>query len=267
MVSNPSGTPRLRALVVDDEPLARDNLRLGLAAMPEVEIVRECGDGREAIEAIAELEPDLVFLDIQLPGLDGFRVIETIGPERMPPVVFVTAFDAHAIHAFEVGALDYLLKPFEDARLHEAVRRARSSRADRDPGKFADRLRQLLATVAPDLGRAAVPPPPIVRFVVRQGDRAVPIRATDVDWIDADGNYVLLHVRGEVHRLRISLKTLVDQLDARRFARIHKSTIVNLERVREVQPWFGGDYIAILHSGDKLRVSRTFAPEILRPLQ
>src|SRR5690242_16519203 len=207
MVSDAT-SPRLRALVVDDEPLARDSLRLGLEAMPGVEVVRECGTGHEAIDAIVELEPDLVFLDIQMPGLDGFRVIEAVGPERMPAVVFVTAFDTHAIHAFEVGALDYLLKPFEDARLHEAVRRARVARGDADPAGFADRLRQLLATIAPESARGAGGPAPVVRFVVRQGDRAVPIKAADVDWIDADGNYVMLHVRGEVHRLRLSLKTL-----------------------------------------------------------
>ncbi|MEO8452909.1 MAG: LytTR family DNA-binding domain-containing protein [Gemmatimonadota bacterium] len=255
----------LRVLIVDDEPLARDNIRIGLEGVGGVAVINECRDGVEAVAAIRAVAPDLVFLDVQMPGLDGFEVIDAVGVDRMPAVVFVTAFDTHAIQAFEVHALDYLLKPFDDARLHATVRRARSTCAGSDRTGVAARLDGLVRAA---LGSPTEPPGgPIARFVVRTADRAVPIRAEEVDWIAADGNYAVLHVRGTTHRLRVSLKTIEDQLDRRRFARIHKSTIVNVERIREIQPWFGGDYVAILESGDKLRISRTFAPDLLRPLQ
>jgi two-component system LytT family response regulator len=249
----------LRVLVVDDEPLARDSVRLALAADPDVLVVGECDDGDSAVDAIAALAPDLVFLDVQMPGLDGFQVIERVGAARMPLVVFVTAYDRHALKAFEVHALDYLLKPFDDARLREALARAR-----RDGAGLAERLTALVERMAREgAARGAY----VTRFVVRRGDRATPVRAEDVDWIEADGNYVVLHVRGAAHRLRTSLGALAAQLDPRRFARIHKSTVVNLDRVRELQPWFGGDYVAILVDGRQLRVSRSFAASVLRPLQ
>jgi two-component system LytT family response regulator len=255
-------TAPLRVLIVDDEPLARDNVRLALATDTGVEVVAECDDGDSAVEAIAALRPDLVFLDVQMPGRDGFGVIEAVGPGRMPPVVFVTAYDAHALRAFEVHALDYLLKPFDDARVRDAIARAR--RATPGDGALEDRLAALLEQAA---RRAGPLGGYLSRFVVRHGDRASLVRAADVDWIAADGNYVVLHARGAAHRLRVSLRTLAEQLDPKQFARIHKSTIVNLDRVRELQPWFGGDYVAILVDGKQLRVSRSFAAAILRPLQ
>ncbi|AHG93747.1 response regulator receiver (plasmid) [Gemmatirosa kalamazoonensis] len=249
----------LRVLIVDDEPLARDNVRLALAREPDLTVVGECGDGDSAVEAIEALRPDLVFLDVQMPGLDGFDVIDRVGVARMPGVVFVTAYDAHALRAFEVHALDYLLKPFDDARLRDAVGRAR-----RGDGALEQRLAALVEQMA---RRASGSEPYLTRFVVRRGDRASLVRAVDVDWIEADGNYVVLHTRGAAHRLRVSLRTLAEQLDPRVFARVHKSTIVNLDRVRELQPWFGGDYVAILQDGKQLRVSRSFAAAVLRPLQ
>jgi two-component system, LytTR family, response regulator len=255
----------LRTIIVDDEQHARDNVRLALASDPDVEVVAECRDGQEAVDAIRALSPDLVFLDVQMPTRSGFGVIEEIGVEEMPTTVFVTAFDSHALHAFEVRAIDYLLKPFDDGRLHEALRRAKVRRVRREDD-LPERLAELLAAFRPAAGPGETPAR-ITRFMVREDDCAVPIRAQDVDWIEADGNYVRLHVGKSSHRIRVTLKSLVHRLDPQRFARVHKSAIVNLDRIQEVQPWFAGDYIAILHGGHQVRVSRTFAHLVLRTIQ
>lgn len=260
----------LRVLIVDDEPLARDCVRLALRGAPDIELLEDCRDGPEAVRAIRRLSPDVVFLDVQMPGADGFAVVERIGADAMPVVVFVTAFDQHAIRAFEVHALDYVLKPFENARLLAALDRARERVRSRHDGELA---RQLAALVA---GRPAVPPMissgdpaprHAERFTVRHDDRISFVEAGTVDWIEAEGNYAVLHAAGATHRLRLTLQAIEQQLDPRRFARIHRSTIVNLSRVREIQPWFGGDYIAILHGGQKLRVSRTRAAPLLEPMR
>jgi two-component system LytT family response regulator len=265
--ADPSGT--LSVILVDDEPLARDSLRIALSDDPSVEIVDECANGVEAIESIRRHMPDVVFLDIEMPELDGFGVIQEIGVENMPAVVFVTAFHTHALRAFDVHAADYLLKPFDDSRLREALVQARQKLASADIGEAERRLSAILR----ELGRESFKPAEIsesrtaTRFTVRSDERALIFQAKDVDWFEADGNYVWLHVRKEKHRLRISLRSLLEQLDTKQFVRIHKSTIVNLDRIKEVQPWFGGDYVAILTDGRQLRVSRTFAQEFLKPVQ
>jgi len=287
-------------LIVDDEPLARDCMRLALHGLPGVTIVAECGDGASAVEAICRLGPDVVLLDVQMPGLDGFAVLEQLDVATMPVVVFVTAFDSHAIRAFEVHALDYVLKPFPDDRLVAALDRARATIQERRNGELGRRLAEFVQrwqagalVAAPDsLGAESSPAsggsidrldassdpehdvseprPPgaasyIGRFAVRSDGRVRFVAAADVDWIEADGNYMVLHVGETSHRLRASLARLTEGLDPKRFVRIHRSVIVNVERIREVQPWFGGDYIAILRTGAKLRVSRLRAPQLLRP--
>lgn len=293
--------PALRVVIVDDEPLARDCMRLALRGAPEVTIVAECGDGAAAVEAIQRRAPDIVFLDVQMPGLDGFAVLERIDPAAMPAVVFVTAFDAHAIRAFEVNALDYVLKPFPDERLLAALDRARSAVQERRLGELGRRLSEfvrqwqsgsqiLSRPSAPsvaaesasggdpgDAGHgggdmpneiAASPgaaPSYISRFAVRTDGRVRFVAARDVDWIEADGNYMVLHVGEARHRVRASLAGLSEGLDPQRFVRVHRSVIVNVERIHEVQPWFGGDYIAILRTGAKLKVSRMRAAKLLRP--
>ncbi len=293
-VALPRATAAVRALIVDDEPLARDCMRLALNTTPDVKIVGECGDGESAIQAIRQHAPDIVFLDVQMPGLDGFAVLEQIEPAAMPVVVFVTAFDAHAIRAFEVHALDYVLKPFSDERLLAALDRAQSAVQERRNGELGRRLAEFVQAwqagsffrpAAPPAGLAAVagnassedeqdtPEPPraggaashIGRFAVRSDGRVRFVPAVDVDWIEADGNYMVLHVGDAQHRLRASLAGLTEGLDPKVFVRIHRSVIVNVERIREVQPWFGGDYVAILKTGAKLRVSRLRAPQLLRP--
>ena len=260
----------IRVLVVDDEPLARDCVRLALRSHADVEIVGECASGEEAVHAIIDLAPDLVFLDVQMPDLGAFEVIEHIGIDRMPSVIFVTAFDAHALQAFRVHALDYVLKPFDDARVDEALDHARSHLASRRDGEFGKRLAALFGTRTPNAGPTAEPARTsryLTRFGVRDDDRTKFITATTVDWFEADNNYVVLHVGAAEHRVRTAIGILARSLDPRHFVQIHRSMIVNLDRVREVQPWFGGDYVAILQDGRRLRVSRTFAPRVLRPLQ
>jgi two-component system LytT family response regulator len=288
----------VRVVIVDDEPLARDCMRLALHTSPDVAIVAECGDGAAAVEAIRRHSPDIVFLDVQMPGLDGFAVLERLETAAMPVVVFVTAYDAHAIRAFEVNALDYVLKPFPDERLLAALDRARSAVLERRHGELGRRLAAFVrdwqsggyaertpdadeipapVTASPaaealgDRRRAGAESPRgeatsyIGRFAVRADGRVRFVAAGDIDWIEADGNYMVLHVGDARHRLRASLAALTEGLDPKRFVRIHRSVIVNVDRIREVQPWFGGDYIAILRTGAKLKVSRLRAAQLLRP--
>jgi two-component system LytT family response regulator len=260
----------LTAIIADDELLARDSLRIALAQDPAVTILDECANGTETVESIRRHRPDVVFLDIEMPELDGFGVIQEIGVDSMPAVVFVTAFHAHALHAFDVHAADYLLKPFDDQRLRQALVQVRRHLSLAEIGEAERRLTNILRELGRESLRSGTPGESLrgaTRFTVRTEEKALIFQARDVDWFEADGNYVWLHVRKEKHRLRISLRSLIEQLDSRQFVRIHKSTVVNLDRVREVQPWFGGDYVAILNDGRQLKVSRTFAQDFLRPVQ
>jgi two-component system LytT family response regulator len=247
----------IRALIVDDEPLARDCIRLALAELPDIELAGECKDGEIAVRQIRRLAPDLVFLDVQMPGMNGFDVIQAVGSETMPPVIFVTAFDQHAIRAFDVHALDYLLKPFDDERLHEAVRHARSRIEDERIGSLAERLTALLES------RDTNEKKELRRLAVRERERIRYVDIADVDYLTAEGNYVRLHIGQATHLVRLTLSAMERDLDAARFQRIHRSTIVNLDRVAELQPWGGGDYVAILKDKQKLRVSRTYRDELL----
>jgi len=268
---------RLRVVIADDEPLARDCMRLALREQRDVEILAECADGPETIAAIREHAPDIVFLDVQMPAMDGFEVIANVGADDFPAVVFVTAYDAHAIRAFEVHALDYVLKPFDDARLLAALERARARVHERRHGELGRRLAQLVRELPDEFAsdgtrdqppgeRGSVRAPLLRRFAIRDGDRVRFVAAKEIEWIEADGNYVVLHAGDQRHRVRGVLGRLIEQLDPRLFMRVHRSAIVNVEAIREVQPWFGGDYIAILRSGAKVRVSRTRAAELLRPI-
>lgn len=256
----------IRALIVDDEPLARDCVRLALGREADVEVVGECGDGRAAVSAIRQRSPDLVFLDVQMPGLDGFGVVEAIGPARMPAVVFVTAYDAHAIRAFQVHATDYLLKPFDDVRFGEAVAHARRRMREARESAMGRRLTALLDDV-----RSAKEPPPsrqpyATRVLVRQGERLEFLPLDTVDWIETAGNYVRLHAGTRAEVVRTTLAGLLEQLDPAVFVRIHRSVVVNVTRVRAVHPWYGGDYTATLTDGRELRVSRHYRDALLRPV-
>jgi two-component system LytT family response regulator len=238
----------LRVLVVDDEPLARRRIRRLLRAERDVEIVGECGDGPQALDAIHRHRPDLIFLDVQMPEMDGFEVLEAVDPARLPAVVFVTAFDEHAIHAFEVHALDYLLKPFTAERFAEAVRRAREAAAG---GASARRLAALLDAVRPRRRR-------LDRILVSARGRSILIRTSEIEWIEAEGNYARLHAAGAAHLIRETIARFEEALDPAQFARIHRSILVNLDALAAVEPWSHGDAVAVLKSGRRLRVSRTY---------
>jgi two-component system LytT family response regulator len=246
---------KVRVLVADDEPLARERLRMLLAREDWVDLVAECPNGLEAIDAIGRLQPDLVLLDVQMPGATGFEVIEAIGPERMPLVVFVTAFDRYALRAFDVHALDYLLKPFDRERFHEALARARQHLERRSSGDLERRLLELVQDLKPAVPR-------LERFVIKSGGRVFFVRSEEIDWIEAAGNYVKLHVGNEAHLFRETMNALESQLDPDTFFRIHRSHIVNIERVKELQPWFNGEYVVFLRNGTRLTLSRGYREKL-----
>jgi two-component system, LytTR family, response regulator len=246
---------RTRILIADDEPLGRARIRLLLAEEPWVEIVGETADGPSTIAAIEKLQPELVFLDIQMPGGSGFDVIETIGAGRMPFVIFVTAFDRYALRAFDVHALDYLLKPFDRDRFRDALARARERIAHRSDTDLERKLLALVNDLKPG-------PQPLERFVIKSGGRVFFLRARDIEWIEAAGNYVKLHVGPETHVFRETMNSIESKLDPAVFFRIHRSHIVNIERVRELQPWFNGEYVVFLTSGARLTLSRGYREKL-----
>jgi two-component system LytT family response regulator len=242
---------RMRTLIVDDEPLARQRVRRLLEQDSEIEILDDCADGVEAIEAIRTRKPELVFLDVQMPEVNGFEVLEAIAPEEVPQVIFVTAFDEHAVRAFEVHALDYLLKPFEDERFRDALGRAKEQRVD-------ERKREEVVRILTMLGETRGARGGMRRIMVRSGGHIAFLRTSDIDWIEAQGDYVSLHCQGKKHLVRDNIGTLGDRLGADSFARIHRSTIVNIGRIKELQPLFHGDYTVVLVDGTRLTMSRSF---------
>lgn len=251
---------KIRALIVDDEPLARRGILARLARARDVEVVGECGGGREAVRAIRELAPDLVFLDVQMPGLDGFGVVETVGPDRMPLTIFVTAYDQHAIRAFEAQAFDYLLKPIDEERFDRAMERARRRLAERREGALGRRLAAVLAEAGEPVrgAKSEAGDGRTERFLIPARGRVVPVASDDVDWIEAAGDYVRLHVGQTSHLLRETMKGIEEQLDPGPFVRIHRSTIVNVERIRELRPHFNREYVVVLHDGTELKLSRGY---------
>jgi two-component system LytT family response regulator len=273
MTTHPSPSSSFRVVTVDDEPLARDCIRLALAREPGWTIVAECGAGEAAAQAIEREAPDLVFLDVQMPGMDGFEVVERVGPERMPATIFVTAFEEHALRAFQVHALDYLLKPFGDERFRQALEHARRRIHTERRGELGQRLEALLREVHGGRHPAAearpstpfTPAPYATWLTVSAQNRTQFIPVAEVDWLEADGKYVRLHAGGRTHLIRGSLAATAERLDPAHFVRIHRSTVVNVARIREVQPWMGGDHLAILRDGTRLRVSRTCRGALLRP--
>jgi two-component system, LytTR family, response regulator len=246
---------KIRTLVVDDEPLARERVVSFLGAEPDIEIVGQCRDGEEAATAIVDHTPDLVFLDVQMPAMNGFEVIEAVGNEKMPLVIFVTAYDQHALKAFQVRALDYLLKPFDRERFQEALQRARAH-IQRD--ETGDLGRRLLALVK-DLRRDQ---PKTDRLVVKSGGRLFFLRTDEIDWIEAAGNYVRLHVGTTSHLLRETMNAIESRLDPEKFFRIHRSRIVNMERIQEMQPWLNGEYAVVLSNGTRLTLSRGYREKL-----
>jgi two-component system, LytTR family, response regulator len=250
---------RLRVLVVDDEPLARAGLKLLLDRQPEVESVSEARNGREAIAFIREQKPDLVLLDVQMPRTDGFAVVNAIGAERMPPVIFVTAHDQYAIGAFEIAAIDYLLKPVSEERFALAFKRAIGRLRG---GPHEEGTRQVLAM----LDAVANPPRQLERFAVRSGQRTIFVPVDEVDWIEAFQNYVRLHAGATTHLLHVPMNTVETVLGADRFLRIHRSLIVNVQRIAQLWSIAHGQYVVELESGQRLQSGRTYGDRIRRAL-
>jgi len=248
---------KIRTLIVDDEPLARERIVDMLVGDAEVEIIGECGDGLAAVAAVEAHKPALVFLDVQMPELDGFEVLEAI--EEMPVIIFVTAYDQYALRAFEVHALDYLLKPFDRERFDKALQRAKRQIERERAGTMN---RELVALLADLKSR----PKPLERLVIKTGGRVFFLRVDEIDWIEAAANYVRLHAGKEAHLLRETINGLAAKLDPDKFLRIHRSIIVNLERVKEMQPWFHGDFVIIMQDGAQLTSSRNYREQLRKLL-
>jgi two-component system, LytTR family, response regulator len=253
-------TSNIRALIADDEPLAREGMRLHLDSLQDVDIVGEARDGTEAVEMINALRPDLVFLDVQMPGLDGFGVVETVGIDAMPSVIFVTAYDQFALKAFDTHAIDYLLKPFDAERLQSAVEHARTQIRGKRRNEIEERLVALLGELR---GKSQF----LERIVVRSGGRILILRIEDVEWLEAASNYVRIHAGGREYLLRETMTNLETKLDPSHFVRIHRSTIVRLDRIKELEPLFQGDYVLILEDGTRLTSSRGYRDRLQELLQ
>ena len=241
---------RIKALIVDDEPLARDRIREMLKEHPEIEIIGEARNGREAIDSVANHNPDLVFLDVQMPDLDGFGVLQNLKPEQIPVIIFVTAYDQHALRAFEVHAVDYLMKPFDRKRFAEAVEQAKfflKGAKEPDTARILSMLQEL-RTGAKYLER----------FAIKNGEKVFFVRAEDVDAIEAQGNYVRLSLANSSHLMRDTLNNIESQINPRMFVRIHRRTIVNIDRVKEVQTWARGEYRVVLSTGAHYTLSRGY---------
>jgi len=250
---------RIRTLIVDDEPLARKGVRQLLEADPEIDIIGECSDGVEAAEQIKALHPDLVFLDIQMPEMDGFETLESLSADELPLVVFVTAYDQHALRAFQVHALDYLLKPFDEERFQEALVRAKSQLREKGGNQLSRRILEMLDGTRDERQGPG-------RIMVRSAGRITFVRVEEVDWIEAQGDYVCLHCQGKKHLVREKISDMESQLAADRFLRIHRSTIVSIPRIKEMQPLFHGEYAVVLHDGTRLTLSRSFRDRVFERL-
>jgi two-component system LytT family response regulator len=246
---------RLRAIIVDDEMLARQIIREMLEHDPEVEVVAECINGREAVEAIQTYQPDLLFLDIQMPEVAGFEVLEALKGERLPIVIFVTAYDQYAVRAFDVHALDYLLKPFDRERFEMAISRAKAQLRRERNGELDRRIVALLEALKAEAKY-------VERLVIKNGGRVFFLETGEINWVEAEGNYVRLHTDKKAHLLRETISSLEEQLDPKKFLRVHRSTIVRIDSIRELQPWFHGEYHIILHNGTKLTLSRNYREQL-----
>jgi two-component system LytT family response regulator len=245
----------LTALIADDEPLARERIRTLLGGYPEVSVAGEARDGNEAVAKILELKPSLLFLDVQMPEGDGFSVLEKLPRDETPAVVFVTAFDAFALKAFEVHAVDYLLKPFTRARFNRAMEHVldKLARPARGLGPEVLALLESIRAERRNQGRVAIR---------GRGDAVYFVRIADIEWLESSGNYVKIHAGGQEHLLRETLKSFEERLDPDRFLRVHRSAIVNVDSIQRLEPWFHGEYAVVLRDGTKLMSSRTYSERL-----
>jgi two-component system LytT family response regulator len=245
--------PRIRTLIADDEPLARHGVRLLLERDSGIEIVGEATGGIEAADLILRLRPDLVFLDVQMVGCDGFETLRRVGPDASPVVVFVTAYDEYALRAFEFNAVDYLLKPYDDSRFAAALDRARDLVLRKRGDAVDNRITRLIEHMEGE-GRD--------RILLKSSGEIIFLKTNEIDWIEAEGDYVKFHVAGRTHLMRGTMAALEERLDPTRFIRIHRSTIVNADRLRKLSPSFEGEYAVVLQDGTKLRLSRGYHDRI-----
>jgi len=249
----------IRAVIVDDEPLARKRIHDLLREDREVEVVAECGSGAAAMEVLEHEKPDLLFLDVQMPEVDGFELLEA-AEGSVPAVIFVTAYDKYALRAFDAQAVDYLLKPFNESRFEQALQRAKEKIGKGSGGQMNADLMSLLKDV--QAGRKSTD-----RLVIKSGGRVLFLKAAEIDYVEAAGNYLNLYVGKDTHLIRETMQSLEARLDPAHFLRIHRSTIVNLERIKELQPWFGGEYVVVLRDGRKLTLSRTYRVRVQQLLE
>ena len=254
-----SESARIRVLIVDDEPLARERISDLLATDPQIDIVGQCSNGREAVRAVQKLSPDLLLLDIEMPEKDGFAVLEAISPDKMPAVIFVTAYDQYAVRAFEVYALDYLLKPFDRERFERALERAKAQVLGERNGDLSLRI---LAALDEIKTRQVY----LERLVIKTNGHVFFLKTDEIDWIEAADNYVNLHLGNESHMYRETMSALESKLPEEKFLRISRSTIVNVDRIKELQPLFHGEYAVILRTGVRLTLSRTYRDKLDRLL-
>ncbi len=250
---------RVSALIVDDERLARKRIRRFLCAEPGMEVIAECENGPQAAAFLQERRPDILFLDIQMPGLDGFGVVQSLNSGVRPMIIFVTAFDDYAVRAFEVHAFDYLLKPFDRKRFQETLQRAKSQLERLRGGDMGERLAALMENLRE-------PKRAVDRIAIRSGGHVFFVRTRDIDWIEAADNYVCLHCGPDTHILRETMNALETRLDGDTFLRVHRSTIVNVDRIKELQPWFRGDYRILLQNGMELTMSRSYRDRLQNTL-
>lgn len=246
---------RIRVLIVDDEPLAREGILMRLKPETDIEVIGECRNGREAVSSILRDAPDLVFLDIQMPRMDGFAVVEAIGSKRMPHVIFVTAYDEHALRAFEVHALDYLLKPIDGARFHLALERARDRIRGKNLTAIAEQLQQMMAALKGEKDY-------IERLSIKTAGRISFLNVDEIDWIEAADNYVQVHAGSATHLLLATMTSLENRLNPQQFLRIHRSVIVNLKRIKELHPMFHGEYRVILQDSTQLTSGRSYSKNL-----
>jgi two-component system, LytTR family, response regulator len=261
------GRKKIRTAIVDDEPLARRNIRILLKDEPEIEIVGEAASGREALALINKHSPDLLFLDIQMPEMDGFGVLENIEAEQLPVIVFVTAFDQYALKAFEFHALDYLLKPFDDERFEKALRQAKLQIEQREVKDLSQRLVALLEGREGQSFGPTARQEYVSRLLIKSSGRVSFLKTDEIDYVQAEDYYVKLHVGRRGHLLRETMNEMEAKLEPSKFLRIHRSTIVNIERIRELQQHFNGDYIVLLQDGTELKLSRSRRDQLQKLLK
>ena len=257
---------KIKTIIADDEPLAREKIRNLLEEDPDIELIGECADGIETVTAIRNQQPDLVFLDVQMPELDGFGVLKALRHSNMPTLIFVTAYDQYALRAFEVHALDYLLKPFDRERFQKALQRAKEHIRKEKSGEVNEKLLTLLQDLKSEKSNHHERKY-LERLVIKAGGRVTFLKTEEIDWIEAAGNYIRLYIGKDSHLLRDTMNNIQTKLDPEKFLRIHRSTILKIDRIKELQPWYHGEYVVTLENGKQLTSSRSYRHKLSKLLE